>query len=185
MSGLVRCGEVYSCMVTALHIIVLMQAVQLPDADFPELPTSNFTPSGEEAPKWPVQKIREKKRQAPQSGWDAGQTGWDMQPDSPSHIPAVHSNTTTGHNHDSYQGESGKVHQANGWGESAAIDSWGGVGSGRQQWGDSAEAEQEEEARGYEGWGDAESNSKYQPAAQNMGKNFTAANTAEGVQCWM
>jgi len=164
-------------MVTALHISLLMQAVQLPDADFPELPTSNPTPSGEEAPKWPVQKVREKRRQAPQSGWDAAQTGWDRQSDSPSHIPAVHSNSTTGHTYDSYQGESGKmVHQSNGWSESAANDGWGGVGSGGQKWGEAAEAE-EEEASGYEGWGDAES--KYQPAAQNMGKNYTA----EGMQC--
>ncbi len=169
-------------MVTALNIIVLMQAVQLPDADFPELPTSNPTPSGEEAPKWPVQKVREKKRQAPQPGWDAAQTGWDTQPDSPSHIPAVHSNSTTGHTYDSYQGESGKVHQANGWDGSAANDGWGRVGSGMQKWGDSAETE-EEEASGYAGRGDAESNGKYQPAAQNMGKNYTAANTAEGMQC--
>lgn len=164
---------------TALHMIVLMQAVQLPDADFPELPTSNPTPSAEEAPKWPVQRVRDKKKQASPSGWDAAQTGWDRQSDSPSHIPAVHSNSTTGHTYNSYQAESGKVHEANGWNESAANDGWGGVGSGGQQWGESAEAE-EEEASGYEGWGDAESNSKYPPAAQNMGKNYTAA---EGVQC--
>ena len=68
------------------------------------------------------------------------------------------------------------VHQSNGWSESAANDGWGGVGSGGQKWGEAAEAE-EEEASGYEGWGDAES--KYQPAAQNMGKNYTA----EGMQC--
>ncbi len=74
------------------------------------------------------------------------------------------------------------MHQANGWDGSAANDGWGGVGSGMQKWGDSAETE-EEEASGYAGWGDAESNGKYQPAAQNMGKNYTAANTAEGMQC--
>ncbi|KAL0046758.1 hypothetical protein WJX82_009320 [Trebouxia sp. C0006] len=148
-----------------------VQAVQLPDADFPELPTSNPTPSAEEAPKWPVQRMRDKKKQAPQSSWEAAETGWDRQSDSPSHIPAVHSNSTTGHTYNSYQGESGKVQQGNGWNESAASDGWGGVGSGGQKWGESAEAE-EEEASGYEGWGDAET--KYQPAAQNMGKNYTA-----------
>ena len=161
---------------TALHIILLMKAVQLPDADFPELPTSNPTPSAEEAPKWPVQRMRDKKKQAPQSSWEAAETGWDRQSDSPSHIPAVHSNSTTGHTYNSYQGESGKVQQGNGWNESAASDGWGGVGSGGQKWGESAEAE-EEEASGYEGWGDAET--KYQPAAQNMGKNYTA----DGMQC--
>ncbi len=166
-------------MVTALHMSLLMQAVQLPDADFPELLTSNPTPSAEEAPKWPVQRVRDKKKQAPQSGWEAGQTGWDQQCESPCHIPAVHSASATGHTYHFYQGESGKLHQANGWGESAANDGWGGVGSGGQKWGESAEAE-EEEASGYEGWGDAGSNSEYQPAAQNMGKNYTAT---EGVQC--
>ena len=169
-------------MITALHTILLMQVVQLPDADFPELPTSNPTPSGEEAPKWPVQKVREKKKQAPQPGWDAAQTGWEGQPESPPHIPAFHSNSTAGHTHDSYQGESGKVHQASDWDGSAANNGWGGVSSDRRKWGDSAEA-QEEEASGYKGWGDADSNSKYQPAAQNMGKNYAAANTAEGMQC--
>lgn len=158
---------------------LLMQAMQLPDADFPELPTSNSTLSGEEAPKWPVQKVREKKKQGPQSDWDAAQTGWDRQPDSLPHIPAVHGNSTTGPTCNSHQGESGKVHQVNGWDESAANDGWAGAGVGRQKRGDSAE----EETSGYEAWGDAESNSKYQPAAQNMGKNYTAANTAEGVQC--
>ncbi|DBA69891.1 TPA: hypothetical protein ACH3X2_012391 [Trebouxia sp. C0005] len=152
------------------------QAMQLPDADFPELPTSNSTLSGEEAPKWPVQKVREKKKQGPQSDWDAAQTGWDRQPDSLPHIPAVHGNSTTGPTCNSHQGESGKVHQVNGWDESAANDGWAGAGVGRQKRGDSAE----EETSGYEAWGDAESNSKYQPAAQNMGKNYTAANTAEG-----
>ena len=145
-----------------------MQAVQLPDADFPELPTSSFSPSEDaKAPKWPAQKVSEKKRQAPQTSWDAA-------PDSPVHIPAVHGSSTTGNGYDSYQGGPGQGGEADGWGGSGANDAWQGADSGGQNWDDSAEAEQEN-INGYDGRGGEETSGPHEPAAKHMGNKYTAA----------
>ena len=92
--------------------VCLVQAVELPEAEFPGLPTSSTSPTGDaQAPKWPVQTVREKNRQGTSSGWDSA-------PDTPSHIAAVHSNSSVGHG-DSYQGG-----QTDGWVESGAYGGW-------------------------------------------------------------
>ena len=64
--------------------MLLLQEVELPAAEFPGLPTSSPTPSGDAAaPKWPLQKVRDKNKQGVSNGWEPT-------PNTP-HIPAVHS----------------------------------------------------------------------------------------------
>lgn len=90
-----------------------MQAAVLPDAEFPGL--SSASPEHTtEAPRWPIQRVRDKPQPQPSSGWDAPAT-------SP-HIPALHRDNT-----DNYSG----------WGADGA-NTWGGDEVGGK-WADSAE----------------------------------------------
>ncbi len=116
--------------------MLLLQEVELPAAEFPGLPTSSPTPSGDAAaPKWPLQKVRDKNKQGVSNGWEPT-------PNTP-HIPAVHS---------SYPGASSQGAQGDGWEDYGASNGWGGSDSQAQKWGHSAEPE-EEELNGYDAWG--------------------------------
>lgn len=117
LQGVVAAGVVYYKCGKSLQQLVLQAAV-LPDADFPGLPTASPDHTTE-APKWPIQRVREKKQPSASSGWDA--------PATPPHIPAVHRDVTvTGYNY-------------SGW-DAEGDNDWGGAEAGGK-WGDSAEVE--------------------------------------------
>lgn len=150
----------YYCGILLLwHITILfaLQAVVLPDAEFPGLPTAS-PEHITEAPKWPIHRVRDKKQPPASSGWDA--------PATPSHIPAVHQNVTvTDHNY-------------SGWDAEGAND-WGGAEAGGK-WGASAEVEQEYDG----GWGGEQTNG-YQQSAHEQGArdDYTAAHTPGMLLC--
>ena len=101
-----------------------VQAVNLPDADFPTLPTASTPPAGDaEAPKWPLQKVRQTKTQGAASGWDAA-------PATP-YIPAHHRNDNPGGNYSTYQGGPGRGDE--GWVASGGDDGCGGADAGVQK----------------------------------------------------
>lgn len=91
-----------------------MQAALLPDAEFPGL-SSGSSERATEAPKWPIQRVRDKPQPQPSSGWDA--------PASSPHIPAVHRDNT-----DNYSG----------WGAEGG-GTWGGEDEVGGKWAESSE----------------------------------------------
>ena len=130
----------------------------LPDAEFPGLPTASLE-RVTEAPKWPIQRVRDKKQPAPSSGWDA--------PGTPPHIPAYHNTTVTDHNYGStYDNQSG------GWDANGGND-WGDAEVGGK-WVVSAEEEQEYDT----GWGDEQTNGYHESAHEEEARNdYTSAQT--------
>lgn len=103
----------------------------LPDAEFPGLPMAS-PDHITEAPKWPIQRVREKKQPPASSGWGA--------PTTSPHIPAVPRHVTV------------MDHNYSGWDAGGGND-WGGAEVGGK-WGDSAEVKEEYD----EGWGGEQTN---------------------------
>lgn len=133
--------------------------VALPDAEFPTLPSVSPDRVAE-APKWPLQKTRDKQQPTPSTGWDA--------PTTSPHIPAVHRNTTVT---DPNYGSS-YTDQSSGW-DATGGDRWGGAEAGGK-WGESEVEEQEHDG----GWGGEQSQGNgYHKAAHEQGSrdDYTAA----------
>lgn len=131
----------------------------MPDDEFPGLPTAAPDLSAE-APKWPVQRVRDKKKTASSTGWDV--------PDTPSHIPAVHCNSpVTDYNHSSYSGQNDgwDVTGGGGWGNSADEGKWG----------------ESSEQQGYIGWGGEQTNGYNESGYEEAGARGTAAADTQGT----
>ena len=133
---------------------LVLQAAVLPNAEFPGLPTASPDHIAD-APRWPIQRVREKKQPPASSGWDT--------PATPPHIPAVHRDVTvTDHNYNGWDAEGG--------------NDWGGAAPGGK-WGDSAEVEEKYAG----GWGGEQTNGYHESAHEEEARDHNTAEHTQGM----
>ena len=138
-------------------MLLVLQAAVLPDTEFPGLPTASPDHTAE-APKWPIQRARDRKPLPASSGWDTPAT-------SP-HIPAVRRDAT------------GTDHNYAGWDAQGGND-WGGA-EARGKWSDSSTVEEQYGG----GWGGEQTNRYHESAHEEGARGIsTAAHTQGMLQC--